>query len=51
QTLPNAVIDGRPVSVPQPQLPDAVIEGVPVVLPNVPGSFSAPLQASPATEP
>jgi len=33
QPLPNAIINGQPVSVPQPQLPDAVVDGVPVGLP------------------
>ncbi|MBU1107574.1 MAG: O-antigen ligase family protein [Candidatus Riflebacteria bacterium] len=48
QQLPNAVVDGIPVTVPQPQLPNAVIEGVPVVLPNAPQQ-SVGTQAPPVT--
>jgi len=51
QPLPNAVIDGQPVSVPQPQLPDAVVEGVPVILPNVAATGAVSLPASPAVKP
>jgi tetratricopeptide (TPR) repeat protein len=49
--IPNAVVDGQPVSVPQPQLPNAVVDGVPVNIMQSSQPAVLPLQASPAVEP
>ncbi|NLF95690.1 MAG: hypothetical protein GX569_03065 [Candidatus Riflebacteria bacterium] len=46
QPLPNAIIDGQPISVPQPALPNVVIDGLPVSMPAVATANSLPTQAS-----
>lgn len=51
QSLPNAIIDGQPVSVPQPQLPNVVLDGLPVTMPVVATLNSLPVPASATAEP
>jgi len=51
QPLPNAIIDGQPVNVPQPQLPNVVVDGIPVTIPDVATINSLPAPASAVAEP